>query len=123
MEQEPAKQWRPLNKLRIERESAFLGPGSRQLLTFIEETGSVRLACQKMNMSYSKAWKMIFIKNLNVIIKSAGLISDFQFGFRKKHWTIEYIPRIVNTVNEEVEGKRHIDVGSISGHNTAFDKA
>lgn len=59
MEQKPSGQWRPVIKLRIERESTFLGPGSRQLLSFIEETGSVRLASQKMNMSYSKAWKIL----------------------------------------------------------------
>lgn len=59
MEKKSAEQWRPVIKLRIERESTFLGPGSRQLLSLIEETGSVRLASQKMNMSYSKAWKIL----------------------------------------------------------------
>jgi len=59
MEQKPAELWKPVIKLRIERESTFLGPGSRQLLSFIEETGSVRLASQRMNMSYSKAWKIL----------------------------------------------------------------
>lgn len=59
MGQEPVRQWKPVIKLRIEQESTFLGPGSRQLLSSIEETGSVRLASQKMNMSYSKAWKIL----------------------------------------------------------------
>lgn len=52
-------QWRPDVKLQIASESAFFGPGSRQLLYLIENTGSVRLASQQMGMSYSKAWKIL----------------------------------------------------------------
>lgn len=60
-------QWRPVMKLCIANESKFLGPGSRQLLSLIEATGSVRLACEEMNLSYSKAWKI-----LNNMEKQAG---------------------------------------------------
>lgn len=37
----------------------FFGPGVRDLLLNIESEGSVKAACEKMGMSYSKAWKMI----------------------------------------------------------------
>lgn len=60
-------QWRPVTKVQIAKESSFLGPGSWQLLSFIETTGSVRLACEEMKISYSKAWKM-----LNNLEKQAG---------------------------------------------------
>ncbi len=53
------KQWRPVMKLQIAKESAFLGPGSWQLLSLIETTGSVRFASQQMGISYSKAWKIL----------------------------------------------------------------
>lgn len=53
------RKWRPVLKLRIARETPFLGPGSWQLLSLIETTGSVRLASQQMGISYSKAWKVL----------------------------------------------------------------
>lgn len=52
-------QWRPVMKLRIAREEAFLGPGSWQLLSLVESTGSVRIASTLMGISYSKAWKIL----------------------------------------------------------------
>lgn len=52
-------QWRPVMKLRIAKESNFFGPGSWQLLSLIETTGSVRIASAYMGISYSKAWKIL----------------------------------------------------------------
>lgn len=53
-------QWKPLLKVRIAKDSeAFFGPGSWQLLSLIETTGSVRLACEEMGISYSKAWQLL----------------------------------------------------------------
>lgn len=49
----------PSLKVSIAREQNFFGPGTDQLLELIEHTGSVRNACQLMNISYSKGWKMI----------------------------------------------------------------
>ena len=48
-------------KLRLCRERPFFGPGTVQLLNLIDETESVRLACQRMGVSYSKGWKMIAV--------------------------------------------------------------
>ncbi|MDR0683755.1 MAG: LysR family transcriptional regulator [Spirochaetaceae bacterium] len=37
----------------------FCGPGMIRLLELINETGSVRHACENMQMSYSKGWKLL----------------------------------------------------------------
>lgn len=46
-------------KLVISKEEDFFGPGVYHLLQYIDETGSIQAAAAKMNMSYSKGWKMI----------------------------------------------------------------
>lgn len=51
--------FRPQIQLRLAREYEFFGPGSALLLRLIHNTGSVRLACEQMNISYSKGWKII----------------------------------------------------------------
>ena len=51
--------FRPLVRVELAREEAFFGPGTAMLLRLIESTGSVRVACLLMNLSYSKSWKMI----------------------------------------------------------------
>ena len=42
-----------------EGDSVFFGPGAEELFIHIKNTGSVREAAANMNMSYSKAWKLI----------------------------------------------------------------
>jgi molybdate transport repressor ModE-like protein len=37
----------------------FCGPGMGRLVAAILETGTVRRACEKMEMSYSKGWKLL----------------------------------------------------------------
>ena len=37
----------------------FLGPGMIRLLDMIKKTGNVRKACEEMQMSYSKGWKLL----------------------------------------------------------------
>jgi molybdate transport repressor ModE-like protein len=46
-------------KLSLMKEEPFFGAGSAHLLAMIENTGSVRMACQQVGLSYSKAWQMI----------------------------------------------------------------
>lgn len=46
-------------KLILSKEQDFFGPGVYHLLQDIDETGSIQAAAAKMNMSYSKSWKMI----------------------------------------------------------------
>ena len=45
--------------LRIYREDKIFGPGVAELLETVEETHSLRSAAMKMDMAYSKAWKVI----------------------------------------------------------------
>ena len=51
--------WYPVAKLQIARNTRFLGPGCRDLLRLIGRHGSVRLACEDMELSYSKAWRIL----------------------------------------------------------------
>ncbi len=53
------KPWRPLTKIQVAGDEKFLGPGCRELLGWIQAEGSVRLACVKMGLSYSKAWQIL----------------------------------------------------------------
>lgn len=46
-------------KIKICNGDPVLGPGLVRLLEFIEQTGSMKEACQQMGMSYSKGWKII----------------------------------------------------------------
>lgn len=46
-------------KLSLARDSIFFGPGPATLLRLIDETGSVRTACTRMKLSYSKGWQLL----------------------------------------------------------------
>ncbi|MDO5538617.1 MAG: LysR family transcriptional regulator [Eubacteriales bacterium] len=46
-------------KVMLTKEEDFFGPGVYHLLRNIDETGSIQAAAGKMQMSYSKCWKMI----------------------------------------------------------------
>lgn len=50
---------RPEVRVRIARQVPFFGPGTKQLLNLIKQTGSIQKASQSMGLSYSKAWKML----------------------------------------------------------------
>jgi len=51
----------PELRIQIGREKIFMGPGVEQLLKLIDETGSIRLACEFMGISYSKGRTIIDI--------------------------------------------------------------
>ncbi len=46
-------------KLSLARETHFFGPGPATLLRLVDETGSVRTACARMKLSYSKGWQIL----------------------------------------------------------------
>lgn len=50
---------RPRIKVQLAGSEPFFGPGVRSLLEWIREEGSVRDACEKMGLSYSKGRKML----------------------------------------------------------------
>ena len=43
----------------VEDGEGFFGPGVRDLLLNIDKERSVKAACERMQISYSKAWKII----------------------------------------------------------------
>ena len=50
---------RPVVSLALAREVPFFDERMQMLLQLIDETGSVRMACQRMQISYSTGWNMI----------------------------------------------------------------
>ena len=52
-------QVRVITKTMLATDEKFFGNGTEQLLELIGVTSSVNAACQAMQMSYTKAWKMI----------------------------------------------------------------
>lgn len=46
-------------RLRLCGNEIFFGPGVEELLLLVDETGSLHMAAARMEMSYSKAWKML----------------------------------------------------------------
>ena len=53
------KKIRPRLKVQLVGTEPFFGPGVKTLLECIREEGSVRDACEKMGLSYSKGRKML----------------------------------------------------------------
>ncbi len=50
---------RAKTKVVIQNEKDFFGPGVAAFFRQIQEMGSMRLATQAMEMSYSKGWKLV----------------------------------------------------------------
>ena len=46
-------------RLRIYGDELIFGPGVVQIMELVEETGSLSEACRKMQMAYSKGWKIV----------------------------------------------------------------
>ena len=46
-------------RIYLEKEEEFFGPDTARLLQLIDQEGSLLSACKKMNMAYSKGWKMM----------------------------------------------------------------
>jgi len=49
----------PQIKIQLIKDDIFFNSETAQLLSQIESTGSVRLACEQMTISYSQGWKII----------------------------------------------------------------
>ena len=61
-------------RIRICSEKVFFGPGVSEILQRVEKTGSLRTAAGEMQMSYSKAWK---------IVRTAG--EELGFALMERH--------------------------------------
>ena len=55
----------------------------------------------------SKILEKILLQRLTPIIDESKLIASHQFGFRKKHGTIEQAHRLVNKIHNDLEQKRY----------------
>lgn len=60
---------RCITKLTLTKGEDFFGPGVCQLLRYIDETGSIQAAAERMKMSYTKGWKMV-----NLVEKEMGFL-------------------------------------------------
>ena len=45
-------------KVRVFHKERAFGPGVAELMHLVEETGSLSEACRRMEMAYSKGWKI-----------------------------------------------------------------
>lgn len=54
----------------------------------------------------SKIFEKLLLKRLQPLIEERSLIPDHQFGFRRKHSTIDQVHRIVNTIEKSLEAKQ-----------------
>ena len=50
---------RPSVRFRLAKSDTFFGPGVAEFLTLVDQTSSMQTACNEMEMSYSKGWKII----------------------------------------------------------------
>jgi len=69
----------------------------------------------------SKFLEKILLQRLTPIIDESKLIPSHQFGFRKKHGTIEEVHRLVNKIHNDLENKRYYAAAFID-ISPAFDK-
>ena len=51
--------------------------------------------------------KLLLLKELTPIVEAQRLITDHQFGFRKKHDTMEQVYRVVDVINTAFEEKKY----------------
>lgn len=54
----------------------------------------------------SKVFEKLLARRLNQLIESRNLIPNHQFGFRKKHSTIDQVHRITNVIEKALEEKQ-----------------
>ena len=66
-------------------------------------------------------FEKLLLQRLQPILHERETIPDFQFGFRKKHGTIEQVNRIVNKISSDLEGKRYCSAAFLD-ISQAFDK-
>ena len=59
LSKEGVSMFHPVVKLKVYNEELVYGPGLITLLEFLRTTGSMKEACKKMGMSYSKGWKLV----------------------------------------------------------------
>jgi hypothetical protein len=69
----------------------------------------------------SKVFEKLLLKRLLRMVENNGLIPNHQFGFRKRHSTIEQTYQIVRRINEALEKKQYCS-GALLDISQALDK-
>ena len=69
----------------------------------------------------SKVFEKLFITRIQPILQSTQIIPDHQFGFRRKHSTIEQVHRITNTIHRAIVNKQYCTAAFLD-ISQAFDK-
>jgi hypothetical protein len=69
----------------------------------------------------SKVFENIILKRLLPLVENNSLIPNHQFGFRKRHSTIEQTHRTVQRINEALENKQYCSAAFLD-ISQAFDK-
>jgi hypothetical protein len=69
----------------------------------------------------SKLWERIFLARLNPCLDMDQIIPDHQFGFRKKHSTIEQVHRVYSTIRQSLESKKYCSAAFLDVQQ-AFDR-
>ena len=59
MEKNVYKKIKPMVRVSFVGEEKFFGKGIAELLQLVDKYGTIQKACKSMDMSYSKAWKII----------------------------------------------------------------
>ena len=70
---------------------------------------------------FSKIFERIFLKRLLPVLEKNNIIPDHQFGFRKKHGTLEQCHRIVAFIRDTLENKKYCSAVFLDVQQ-AFDK-
>ena len=103
--------------LNAENAQAAFGDGKWRLLKAIESTGSLQAACNKLHISYRKAWgdlkKAEQALNVNLVVKQRGGNTGGRTGLTEqgKKWLAAY-EKFHSEIQEAVKKsrKKHIDV-------------
>jgi len=69
----------------------------------------------------SKVFEKLFIARIQPILQPTQIIPDHQFGFRRKHSTVEQVNRITNIIHRALENKQYFTAAFLD-ISQAFDK-
>lgn len=69
----------------------------------------------------SKVFEKLYLKRLRPVLENLTIIPDYQFGFRKKHGTIEQVHRLVKQIYSDLESKKYCSAAFLDV-SQAFDK-
>lgn len=100
--------YRPDVKVSLRMEDVFMDEQTAQLLYLIDRMGSIRDACLKMNISYSKGMKMITILEQQtqcqlVVKKVGGAQGGLTYLTRQGHEFLRQYKKYEKEVNEKAQ--------------------